>query len=240
MEAIQKLAADLDSETLKRMTSIPQPDGLFGQSRRASPFRGPRQARKPWALVILLLASGCATGGVGTGQACRSDLASHESSLNELVDSAALQNQLESIWKPVDGLVLGWVRYDSTGARDTIGIRTEALSDSDRKEVGKALFDAVLGSPGKKTGTNIFLGDEHGPAIRRLARIEACEPEILNRKTVEDAVEKAARELRLRERREVILRAKVSVDGVVSDIQVHRSAGDPRIDLLAVRALQSA
>jgi len=189
---------------------------------------------------FFLLLSSCATGGVGGAQACRSDLTPHDRSLNELADSAALQERLESIWEPVNGLVLGWIRFDSTGAKDTVGIRTESLSETQRNEVRRALSFVVLSSPGRKDGTNIFLGDEDGPAVRRLARVQACKPEILNRETLSRAIEEEGRRLDIRDRREVILNALVLPDGAVGEVQVHRSSGDPQIDFLAVRAFRSA
>jgi len=47
LELLQDHAARLDSEILRKMTSIPQPDGLYGCSRGISPFGGRRHRRRP-------------------------------------------------------------------------------------------------------------------------------------------------------------------------------------------------
>jgi len=169
-------------------------------------------------LGLLFLLGSCATGGVGGPPGCRSNLSSHQESLNELVDSAALQDRLEAIWAPVDGLVLGWIRFDSTGATDTVGIRTESLSEAQRTRMEEALLSAVVSSPGKKSGTNLFLGDAEGPAVRRLSRVQACKPQVRNEEMLSEAMEEVGRELGLRELRQAIFHAFVLADGTVDSV----------------------
>lgn len=48
LEMLQDHAARLDSEILRKMTSVPPPDGLHGRSRGISPFGGRRRRPKPW------------------------------------------------------------------------------------------------------------------------------------------------------------------------------------------------
>lgn len=48
LELLQDHAAELDSEILRKMTSIPQPDGLNRRSGGISPFGSRRRRRKPW------------------------------------------------------------------------------------------------------------------------------------------------------------------------------------------------
>lgn len=45
LESIQSLASKLDSEVLRKMTSIPQPDGLRGQFRGVSFLKNRRRSR---------------------------------------------------------------------------------------------------------------------------------------------------------------------------------------------------
>jgi len=187
-----------------------------------------------------LFLSSCATGGSGRGGSCRSDLARHPSSLNELVDSAALQSHLESIWEPVEGLVLGRIRIDSTGAMDGVTLRTESVSESQRERLVQAVSSAALDSPGRRDGTYLFLGDEGGPAVRWLARVQACVPELRNREMLSREIEEAAGQFGISERREVLLRAEVLVSGAVGDVEVQRSSGDSRIDMVAVRLFRTA
>jgi len=105
----------------------------------------------------------------------------------------------------VDRLVLGWIRFDSTGAKDTVGIGTRSLSPGQRIQMEEALSSAVVSTPGRKSGTNIFNGDERGPAVRRLARVEDCRPEIRNQEMLSKGMEEAGRQLGLRDRRQAIL-----------------------------------
>lgn len=106
--------------------------------------------------------------------------------------------------------------------------------------VEQALDSNVVKSPGRKTGTNIFLGDENGPAVRRLARVQACRPEISNRKALSREVERAGRRLGIRKRREVILMALVLPDGTVGEVKADRSSGNHQMDRMPTTVLRSA
>lgn len=185
-----------------------------------------------------LLLAACATTGLGASDSCRSALAPHEESLNELVDSASLQQSAADLLGAVDGLVLGWIQYDSLGALSRTGVRTESLTEVERNELEIALSATARPSAAPGTRASLFIGDRGFIAVRRVARFQACRPVIRNQEGLSEELEREGRRLGLSRRREVVLRFLVLEDGIVGEVRIQRSSGDHQFDVAASNVLK--
>jgi TonB family protein len=93
---------------------------------------------------------------------------------------------------------------------------------------------------------HLFLGDEAGPALRRVAELRTCPPELTNERTVADMLVSEARGLLERDllpdfgRRVTLLWMLVEPEGHVSEIRVEDSAGRVEVDEAAVRIMRNA
>jgi TonB family protein len=79
----------------------------------------------------------------------------------------------------------------------------------------------------------VLLGDEAGPSVRRLARIQTCEPEILNRTWITKRLSEEVKRLGLRESLKVGMEVMVRADGSVTEVQVRESSGNVEADHIA-------
>ena len=189
-----------------------------------------------WSISLVA----CASAGLPSPGECRSDLPPHELSLTESVDSASLQSDLEKSWEPVEGLVLGWVRYDSVGSLDGVGLRTASLTEPAQDRIGTLLRSSANHDGPRSVTINLFVGDERGPAVRRVARLRSCRPEVLNKDHLARRINEVGRQLGLQTRSSVTMRVEVKEDGSIGEVRVSQSSGNQPFDLAVADVVRSA
>ena len=193
------------------------------------------------ALLALLVLGSCATSGSQGVAGCRSDLAPHERSLTEVMDSASLQRELEESWTPVDGLVLATVRFDSLGAVRAASVLTASLPDSSQVVLQSLLMASAVpaGPPGEMS--NLFIGDPSGPSVRRVSRFRACAPEMSGGRAARAEIQRSmsgfCRQIGLREGASAEVMGLVDPSGRVADARISTSSGSIQFDMEAVRLL---
>jgi TonB family protein len=193
------------------------------------------------ALMALLVLGACATSGSRGVAGCRSDLAFHQRSLNEVMDSASLQRELEERWTPVYGLVLATVRFDSLGAVRTASVLTASLPASSQGTLQSLLMASAVpeGPPGEVA--SLFIGDPSGPAVRRVRSFRACAPEMSGgrgaRAEIQRTMSGFCRQIGLRQGASAEVLGLVDPRGRVVDARISTSSGSIQFDMEAVRLL---
>lgn len=184
---------------------------------------------------ILMATAGwaCASAaGRGSTDECRSDRAADRRPLRAVADSAALQDAVQVFWTRETGPTLAAVVYDSTGALDTVRVHTAAAA-LPVAEVGRRVAEAARPRADTVGVIWVLMGDEAGPRVRRLARIQMCGPEILNRNWISKRLSEEVKRLGLRESLTVGMEVMVHTDGRVSDVRVRESSGNVEADHIA-------
>ncbi|MGD2069693.1 MAG: TonB family protein [Gemmatimonadota bacterium] len=189
-------------------------------------------------LTTALVAACASAGGPGSSP-CSSGLHPHERPLSEVVDSAALQSDLAADWSETR-LAVAYVRPDSSGALGEVEAWAEGLAPEVRSGLEDVVASAVLPGYSFEEDVFLFLGDRAGPAVRRVGRLRACAPRILNEGRLEEALQRESRELGLDRPKTVVVYALVRADGSVAEVRVAESSGDPVVDLAAGRAIRAA
>jgi len=189
------------------------------------------------ALVALY---GCATGGRGLSEDCRSDLARNDSSVGETLDSAALQVELEELWTPTTGFVLASFNYDSLGVQDTVRIWSDSISESSRAHLELALLKGVNQTGTRASRVYLFIGDGSGPRLRRVERFLTCEPKMVEEPNLSEQIGWVGWSLGLVESRAVLLLAHVQADGGVKEVRVKEGSGHLAFDVEAAKLLRDA
>ena len=194
----------------------------------------PHLPRLPALLATVLLGAGCASSGSGsTGSACTSDLARHERSLDEVLDSAALVRGLAGLWGPGDGLTVASIVFDSAGGPDTTAVVSSA-SEVERNALAREIQRHAR--PGAAAGdqVDLFLGNGRGLAPRRVPELQRCPPEMRNRDMVARMLVQEAETLDILATTTVHLLAMVREDGTVDEVRIERSSSNFEVDAAAV------
>ncbi len=184
--------------------------------------------------------AGCASLGHGGADSCRSDLPRAAQSVGEVLDSAMLQSELEEIWTPTTGLVLAALRYDSLGGRDTAFVYSKSVPDSMRVRLVGSLMGHAAETGAAESRVSLFIGDEAGPALRRVERFAACQPKGLDRTWLTTQVQYAGRALGLTESRSAKVWTFVNMWGEVERVRIEEGSGDPDFDREVERIMNSA
>lgn len=190
-------------------------------------------------LLAAALAGACASPRGGGAPACRSDLGRHERSLGEVVDSAALQEDLAAEWSETR-LAVAYLRSDSAGGLGDVEVWGEGLTPESRSALEGTIASAVLPRFSFDEQVHLFLGDRSGPAVRRVERLRACAPRILNEGRLAEALRRESRDLGLDRPMTVVVYALVRTDGSVADVRIAESSGDPGVDVAAGRVIRAA
>ena len=197
---------------------------------------GPRRAAVP--ILMLVSTSACATGGARSSSACSSDLTPSPSSVSAVLDSAAVASGLQAVLAARTDLVLATV----TAARDdgprSGQIFAEGLEDSDRTRIREILEASNRLEEGSDERVRLVLRDEAGIRVRRVDRFAQCAPRIRNRPTLQRRIAAEAAGLNIREQMVVRIFAFVGEDGVVGEVRIDESSGDPSVDLAAARVFR--
>lgn len=141
---------------------------------------------------------------------------------------------------PGTGLTVASFHYDSVGALDTAHVWSAALPDSAGMGLMKALAAHAhpYGAPGQRV--DLFLGDESGPSVRRVARLQMCGPRWVDPDHYLERLREEARGLGIRSITRVTVYAFVQKDGRVEETMVKRTSGNPAADQAALRVVQEA
>lgn len=171
---------------------------------------------------------------------CRSDLRRDARSLEEVADSAGLSAQIAANWMPGTGRTVASLHYDSLGGLDTAHIWSAFLPDSAGMHLTRALVAHfhLDGIPDHRV--DLFLGDEAGPRVRRVARLQMCGPKWVDRGRVLERLSRESRALGIRAITRVTVYAFVHHDGTVEETRIKRTSGDPAVDQAALRIVQEA
>jgi TonB family protein len=162
------------------------------------------------------------------------------------LDSVSFGRYLNTLWEPSAGLTVAAFRYDSVGAVDTAFVHSEAMTPSTKQRLTNSLAEFARPGGEARESVSLFLGDDAGPALRRVSELRTCEPELINERAVADMLLSEARGLLERNllpdfgRRVTFLWMMVEPEGHVSQIRVHESAGRVEVDEAAVRIMRNA
>lgn len=199
------------------------------------------RSRLPTILALGLTALwGCASAAGGVPEQCRSNLPPDPRSLQEVVDSLALQRGVEAAWEEGAGLTLATLTFDSTGASRRVDIISESVGDPARQAFREALDETARRTGEPRERIFLFLGDGRGPGVRRVAIHRGCAPEILNHDLVLTRLQTESRRLGLEESQTVGLWVQVQLDGRAGEVRVAESSGEREVDAVAVRVLRTA
>ncbi len=196
--------------------------------------------RTRWGAVLACALSwSCASGGPsaasGPGGRCTSDLAPADESLTEVLDSVGVQQSLESLWPASAGLAVARVA-DDPEVPQPISVWSESLTEEQRHAVAETLAEHHL--EGADTRAYLFLGDENGPAIRRVDRLGQCAPTLISRDPIARRIAAEARGLGIDQTYVVRLYTFVERSGQISEVRIAESSGDARVDLAAARVFR--
>ena len=86
----------------------------------------------------------------------------------------------------------------------------------------------------------MFIGDENGPGVRRVAQFAACRPSLLRSSEIARRIKAEADGFGLREQHIVVLRMFVQADGSVGEVRINQSSGNSDVDLAAARVFRTA
>ena len=183
----------------------------------------------------------CASSGTrAEAPSCATNLDPDSRSLSEFFDSAAVQRQVAELWPEGSGLVVASISLGEGDAADSVNIWSEYLEGLTRSRLRR-----VLGTAGSR-GTNVnervylFVGDERGPAIRRVARLGGCAPVLVQEEETARRISSEVRGLGLEQRRVVRLFVFVQADGRVGEVRVDESSGHSGADAAAARVFRAA
>jgi len=184
--------------------------------------------------------AGCAASGAGSPSGCASDLARHDASLGEVLDSSGVRADLEAFWAPEIGRTVANLQYDSAGALDTAWVASATLREEARARVEAMLLARARprGEPEQRVG--LFLGDEDGAAPRRVRGLRGCAPRWLRPDLVGQRLAAEARALGVARLVTAYVMVHVREDGRVGEVRIERTSGDPAVDAAAVRVLRDA
>lgn len=183
----------------------------------------------------------CASSGSAGGpDRCRSDLSPHRQSLSEVLDSAALQAGLTGLWTEDTGLVLASVQYDSLAAYDTTRVWSESLSEGSRSEIEAVVERLVPAEFGDGEPISLFLGDETGPAVRRVGRFAICPPSMKKQRDFLVRLSKKVYGLGLDRARLICTYVLVEPNGRAGDMRIHKSSGRRDTDVAVLEVLETA
>ena len=195
-----------------------------------------KRTRKGWLIVgCAVVGFGCASGSGGSG-ACRTDLAPSEAALTGVLDSAALQTRIAESWPPQSGRVVARVGGRTDGAADTARVWAATLDDQQRAEIRDALASSA--AHGREEVVSLFIGDEAGPAVRRVDGLRTCAPSIINRVVLAERISIEADGLNIPGPMTVRVLVFVQRTGIVEEVRIDESSGDTSVDLAAARVFR--
>jgi hypothetical protein len=183
----------------------------------------------------MILAAGCATGGASNASQCRSDLQASASTLREAIDSATAQERLDSMWPPGAGLTVARLGGEPDPDSDAIRIWSRSLTDAQADALENVLASTAVMPLWTSERAYLFIGDENGPALRRVDRLAQCAPRLLGRTRLTRRLEEEARGLRLDRRVVVRLMVFVETSGRSGVVRIDEGSGDFAIDQAAAR-----
>lgn len=201
----------------------------------------------PGALVVSLLALGCARG-AGTvipeltpwnppeGQTCSA--AGGKFALDALLDSVAAVRAVEALG-PVDGALLLSTAVDSAGAVSRFHRIETTLPESGAEAVATEIRRLVRGNPpGPRLGRILLVITEGRVTTLRSGASRACGPVILNEPAVQRALR--AQHWTLGRAGSAVLWLFVDRAGSVARSRVEVSSGDPDLDRALLEAGRTA
>lgn len=197
-----------------------------------------------WAISMCALSWGCASaGGTGGGASgergpCTTALDPSPLPLTEVMDSAAAQRSLESLWPAAGGLVVARLAGNTDDPPRPVEVWSESLDPEQRDAVAALLAEHKRGLNEADDRAYLFLGDERGPAIRRLVRLGQCAPTIINRDPIARRIAAEARGLGIDQTYVVRLYVFVERSGQIGEVRIAESSGDVGVDLAAARVFR--
>lgn len=194
------------------------------------------RARKLWVFVSCTVAGfGCAAGSGGSG-ACRTDLSPSEAPLAAVLDSAALQTRIAERWPPQAGRVVARVGGLTDGGADTARVWAATLDHQQQAEIRDALTSSA--AHGQEEVVSLFIGDDAGPAVRRVDGLRTCAPSIINRVVLAERISIEADGLSIPSPMTVRVLVFVQRTGVVEEVRIDESSGDTNVDVAAARVFR--
>ena len=192
-------------------------------------------------LLVLITASvgtACASaGGAPSGSSCTSDLARHERSLDEVVDSVALVRGLAGLWRPQGSLAFAYLPFDSAGRPDSASV-IASIPEGERDALGRVILRHARSGALTAERVDLFIGDDQGLAPRRVRELRTCPPEILNRDIVARMLVQEASRLDILATTVVRLYALVEEDGSVGEVRIDRGSSNFDVDAAAVGVIR--
>ncbi len=195
--------------------------------------------KKRWnagaALVLGATAAACAAGSGGSS-GCSASLSPSPNSLAEVLDSAALQGRIAEVWPAHSGRVVARVGGRSEGVADSARVWAATLDDQQRAQVRAALMSSE--AHGGEEVVSVFVGDEDGPALRRVDRLRGCAPSMIHRDALTERISIEAQGLDIRSPMTVRVLVFVERTGIVEEVRIDESSGDRAVDLAAARVFR--
>lgn len=190
--------------------------------------------------MVAVTSAACASSSRPGSVGCESGLRPHTASVEPVLDSASLQEDLEATWRPGIGLAVASVEYDPEGTLGNVNVWSETMPEGMASTVEDQLRQAASAAAPPLTDIDLFLGDVNGPVVRRVEGLKVCMPRLKDEALVVEELGRRLRRVDFRGRIEVSLLAFVDGEGRVLETRVWQSSGRADLDLVAANALRAA
>lgn len=191
-------------------------------------------------LACLPMVWSCASAGGAGSSTCTSDLSPSLLSLNEVLDSAAVERRLLTLWPAGAGLAVARIGGASGDDDEPVVLWSESLTEAQEAELTAALESASAMPLDTDERAYVFIGDVAGPAPRRVDQLRRCAPDILDRRSLARRIAAEANGLGIERRVVVRLSVFVDADGSIAEVRVDESSGDINVDRAATRVFRGA
>jgi TonB family protein len=169
-----------------------------------------------------------------------SDLVRDSRSLNEVLDSAALSRELEGLWTPSAGLTLATVIYDSVGVLDSTRIEARSATADIRSRWGATVTRHAAATGDPRQGVYVVLGDEAGPALRRVPEFRVCAPAMEDFNALRRELRRQAPSPFPPGGGTVQVMVHVDERGQVDEVRIQEGSMNAEVDSAAARAMRTA
>lgn len=154
------------------------------------------------------------------------------------MDSAQAHRRLTAIWPAESGRVFASLGRSSEEDESSSTVYSDSLSADEEARLEDVLEELSRVPSESDERAYFVIGNGNGPAIRRVERLGQCAPRVLNRSVLTARIAEQIRVLNISRQMVVRLYVKVEEDGLVSEVRINESSGDPAVDEAAARVFR--
>ena len=161
-------------------------------------------------------------------------------SLEMILDSAAVAQELVGLWPTVSQFALAKLSYDPSASRFVARVTAEDLDAGLTEQIEGILEAAVRDGAPPRPLTSLLLGDENGPRLRGVMTLAECPPEPTNLAYLQGQLVQAAYDHDITDVRRTELRIRITEAGRVESVEILTGSGSNAADRSARRIMMQA